>query len=293
MEYFDLHCDTIAKIRSKRLDFESDRLQVNAKDFPLFEKYGQCFALWLDDELRGEAAFEKASELYEEYIDYKNAISKFENVRPVLTLENAASLGGKLENLEIWKSRSVAVMGLTWNGANELGFGADFKRGGLTRFGKEAVCEAERLNVVVDVSHLNEDGFRDVARIAKKPFIASHSNCYAVRAHRRCLKDHQIKEIISRGGLIGINFYPIFLGRGDVFELIYKNICHLIELGGEKAIAFGSDFDGAEMDARLNRLGDATALRSFLIEKGVDSATLDDIFYKNAKNFFNDILNIQ
>ena len=92
------------------------------------------------------------------------------------------------------------------------------------------------------------------------------------------------------GGVMGICFYPDFLGRGDTFELIYAHIYHALELGGENRICFGSDFDGAKMSKELNSLEKAESLYTFLSKKGFDDELLAKIFYKNGENFFNNVL---
>ncbi|MCM1544879.1 MAG: membrane dipeptidase [Ruminococcus sp.] len=291
MDYFDLHCDTVTTAFAKGIDLASEKLQVNVKISMLFKNYRQCFALWLNDDFHGKAAFKKADELYNFYQSQLPLIEKCV-VKPMLTLENAVSLGGELENIALWKSRGVCAMSLTWNGENELACGADVASGGLTALGKKALHEAENQGIVIDVSHLNEDGFCDVSKIAHKPFIASHSNCFSVCPHKRNLKDYQIKEIIACGGLIGINFYPVFLGS-NVFEAVYENICHIISFGGENSIAFGSDFDGAKMSRRLKNLSCIPPLRAFLLKKGMDSSLLDKFFSKNSENFFNNVLHNQ
>lgn len=288
MEYFDLHCDTVEKAFSKGVDLTDDKLQVNVKNAEYIKNYHQCFALWLNDDFHGKAAFDRATELYRFYLRQKQLLPH--SIKPLLTLENAVALGGNLDNITVWHERSVRAMTLTWNGENELACGADVVAGGLTALGRDAVREAQRHNIVIDVSHLNEDSFCDTVRISHEPLIASHSCCFSVCPHRRNLKDYQIKEIISSDGLIGINFYPLFLGKGNVFERIYQNICHIANLGGERSISFGSDFDGAKMNRRLKNITKIKELRIFLSKKGIADSALDDIFFKNSEKFFNNIL---
>lgn len=107
--------------------------------------------------------------------------------------------------------------------------------------------ELEKNRIVIDVSHLNTLGFWDLCEIAERPFLATHSNCFEICPHKRNLDDLQIREIIRRKGLIGINFYPIFInGESDAsFQEIRRHIRHILSLGGEDVIAVGSDFDGA------------------------------------------------
>lgn len=208
-----------------------------------------------------------------------------------LTLENAASFGGCLENIALWKKRGIVASTLTWNSDNSLGGGVNGIKG-LTSYGKAAIREMEKSKMTVDVSHLNEKTFYDFLSVCHKPFIASHSNCFTVCSHKRNLRDWQLRELIVAGGIVGLNFYPLFLG-GNVFEKLYENICHILQLGGENNIALGSDFDGAKMLPSLNKDSKVSDLYSFLIKKGMEKSILEKIFFKNAENFFNNVLQVQ
>ena len=286
MRYSDLHCDTVSRAYKEKKSLYDGDLAINALKANSIEKYEQCFALWLSDELQGEAAFS----LFESMLTYYE--SKMQNLKdkgvtdliPHLTIENASALGGNLDNIAYFKSRGVEIMSLTWNGENELASGVNAK-GGLKAFGRQAVKEMARLGMTLDVSHLNERGFYEVCLIDNIKIIATHSNCYDICKHKRNLKKWQIKEIISRGGLIGLNFYPAFLGTGRfcAFEKIRANIEYLLSLGGEDCIAFGRDFDGAEMSPQLDGIDKVGELREYLLSEGLSKRTADKIFYRNAK----------
>lgn len=284
MKYFDLHCDTVTSICDG-----SKNPAVTAEKAEDFEKYSQLFAIWLRDGYSPSKAAEKA-EAYYKY--YKSFFKNFEseNKKPFLSLENAICFGDDLKNVGLWGERVVKSVTLTWNGENALGRGADFKSGGLTDFGRDVFCELQKKKIAVDVSHLNKDGFFDCVRLAKAPIIATHSNCFSICPHQRNLDDSQIKEIFSLGGIIGVCYYPLFLGKGDVFELIYEHIYHMLELGGENGVCLGSDFDGAEMDKGLDSLEKVIDLRSYLSKKGLSKDILEKIFFGNAQNFFNNVL---
>ncbi len=282
MMYSDLHCDSITKAYEKKMSITDSRLAVKISS-DKFIKREQCFALWLSDELHGEAAFCYAKKLLKFYKECEDEIKSW-GVTPHLTIENASALGGNLSNIAYFREFGAVMMSLTWNGENDLASGADAV-GGLKPLGKDAIREMEKQGIILDVSHLNEEGFRDVCKIATKPFIASHSNCYDICPHRRNLKKWQIKEIIDRGGLIGINFYPAFLGSGNAFELIRQNIEYILSLGGENCIALGSDFDGAKMSDELKTADDVVKLRDYLLCRGMSESVVEKVFYKNAVNF--------
>ncbi len=279
MMYSDLHCDSITKAYEKKMSITDSRLAVKISS-DKFIKREQCFALWLSDELHGEAAFCYAKKLLQFYKESEDKI-KSRGVIPHLTIENASALGGNLDNIAYFRDQGAVMMSLSWNGENDLASGADATHG-LKPKGKDAIREMEKQGIILDVSHLNEDGFRDVCKMATKPFIASHSNCYDICPHKRNLKKWQLKEIIDRGGLIGINFYPAFLGKGSVFERIRDNIEYILSLGGEDCIVLGSDFDGAKMSRELKTADDVVKLRDYLLASGVSGEVVEKIFYENA-----------
>ena len=286
MNYTDLHCDTISRAYKEKKSFFDGDLQINAVKSEKIEKYEQYFALWLSDELRGETAFSLCKNMLDYYESQMNDLKDkgITNLIPHLSIENASSLGGNLENIGYFNSRGVEMMSLTWNGENDLASGVNAE-GGLKAFGRQALKEMARYNMTLDVSHLNEKGFYEVCLIDSIKIVASHSNCYDICHHKRNLKKWQIKEIISRGGLIGLNFYPLFLGTGqpDVYGKIRDNIEYLLSMGGENCIAFGSDFDGAEMSPKLSGIDKIGELYKYLLSSGLSKRVVEGIFYRNAE----------
>ena len=285
MNYTDLHCDTVTRCYKENKSFRDGDLHINTVKTKDIENYRQYFALWLGDEPKGETAFSLCKNILDYYHkEIAPIISGYPNISAHLSIENASALGGNLDNIAYFKERGVEMMSLTWNGENELASGVHAS-GGLKPLGRDAVREMARLGITFDVSHLNERGFYEVCLIDSIKIVASHSNCYDICKHKRNLKKWQIKEIISRGGLIGLNFYPPFLGTGQVstFEKIRANIEYLLSLGGENRIAFGSDFDGAEMSPELDGIDKVGELYRYLLYSGFDSELLDNIFYKNVQ----------
>ena len=283
MRYSDLHCDTVSRCYREKKSICDVDLQINALKTKDIKNYEQYFALWLHDEKQGEAAFSLCENMLDYYeSEIKPFISVCPNISAHLSIENCSALGGKLDNIAYFKSRGVKMMSLTWNGENDLASGVHAS-GGLKSLGREAVREMARLGITLDVSHLNEQGFYEVCLIDSVRIVASHSNCYDICHHIRNLRKWQVRELISRGGLIGLNFYPAFLGSGSVFEKIRENIEYILSLGGENAIAFGSDFDGADMSPDLDSIDKVTSLRSYLSACGFEDSFLERIFYLNAK----------
>ncbi len=169
----------------------------------------------------------------------------------VFSVEGGEVFEGKLERLyEFDKLARIRMVALTWNHENEVG--SPSRHGstdGLKPFGLELLNEMDRLGIYADVSHLNDAGFFDICEHMKLPPIASHSNARELCDVSRNLSREQIKEIISRGGFIGINFYPRFLTKAETATIddIIRHIDYIAEMGGIDVLGFGSDFDGIEV----------------------------------------------
>ena len=152
----------------------------------------------------------------------------------ILSVEGGSAAAGSLDNIRSMYRDGVRLMTLTWNAENELGHGVwSPEGGGLSPFGKEAVALMNRLGMIVDVSHLSDAGFADVAKISENPFVASHSCSRALCPHRRNLTDEMFSVIRDRGGLVGINFCREFLDH--CFELLgpYIKSCHIKDIALE------------------------------------------------------------
>jgi membrane dipeptidase len=172
-----------------------------------------------------------------------------------------------------WVDRGVRVVGLAWNTPNRYsgGTGDD---GGLTADGRRLLAEMRRLRVVPDVSHLNRRAFDDVLAADDGVVVASHSNAYALCAHRRNLTDDQIRGIAARDGLVGIVLYAPFLSEGVCdLDHVARHIDHMVQLVGPEHVGLGSDLDGGfQTDkapegiatvADLRRIGDRLLTRGF------------------------------
>lgn len=287
MNYFDLHCDTVTKAFAEKISLSDGEMHINLKKAGYIENYEQCFAIWIDDKFKGRSAFSFCCSVLDFYDQHLKNLTEgsTQNFTPILTIENGSALAGDADNIAFFADRGVKMMTLTWNGENELGFGVGAgSSGGLKYFGKRAIKMMEKENITVDVSHLNEQGFRAVVSVTAMPFAASHSGCYSIVPHKRNLKNWQIKEIIASDGLIGIPFCESFIGGGK--EKLYEHICHVLSLGGENNIAIGSDFDGCDIHPDLSGIEKVKELYAFLCESDIGKALTDKIFYINAENFF-------
>ena len=298
--FADLHCDTITALYERKEELLKNNLHIDINRLNKFNKPTQVFAIWLAKKYYKDAFnitnimidfFEKELEKNKDYIKKivsYNDILKDDKINAMLAIEGGESIEDNLNNIEHFYNRGVRIMSLCWNYENNLCYGAATQsKNGLKPFGKEAVKIMNSLNMVIDVSHLNEAGFFDLYKISKKPFIATHSNAYSICNHYRNLKDDQLKAIKDCGGIVGINLYPGFLNNENkaTIEDVFRHIDYMEKILGIDKICFGSDFDGIENTPKniedISKYNDLI----FKIEKIYGKDVAEKIAYKNFYNF--------
>ncbi len=206
------------------------------------------------------------------------------NPHALLSLEGAECLDGRLSVLYALFTLGIRMIGLTWNHANSVADGVGEPRGaGLTDFGKEVVQHMQSLGMVVDVSHLSEQGVYDVARLATAPIIASHSNARHVFEHRRNLTDEQMKMIVDTGGVIGVTFVPEFITSHETVTMddLIPHVEHMLDVVGVHGVALGSDFDGIDQTMQDLRRGSDYPRFLERLEKEFGSEVVRLIAYEN------------
>lgn len=298
MRLFDLHCDTLYKAYTEHKSLITNDCHVSFERGAAFDKWVQCMAVWIPDEVRGQTAVALVENcckfLQSELRDFNSYAAQIDSVSNgigksniILTLEGGACLGGRLENVEYFRSLGARAMTLTWNGSCEIGDGADVENSkGLTDFGKAVITEMERCGIVVDLSHASDRLFYDAVQAAKRPFIATHSNSRSVYPHRRNLTDEQFKIIKDSGGIVGLNFHKYFLSDDNQsITDIVRHTEYFLSLGGENTIAIGSDFDGADMPNDINSIDDINKIYEVFLKLNYSETLLDKLFFKNAYNF--------
>jgi membrane dipeptidase len=162
----------------------------------------------------------------------------------ILAVEGAEAAGSSLEFFSLFFKMGVRVLSLTWNRRTMFadGVGESDTGGKLTSLGIDAVSEMERVGIILDVSHISENGFWHVAEVSKKPFIASHSSMHALQNHPRNLRDSQVKRIIDGGGFVSLNAFGAFLSDSPSVESMIEHTEYAIKLAGERNVGFGFDF---------------------------------------------------
>ena len=303
MNLFDLHCDTLYKAVTQNLPLDDKSMQVSQilnKD----SKRLQCYAIWIPDVFTPEKAeeifYSANKKLYDEcerlnikLIGQNESISKCfknNNYSALFTIENSTALNGNIENVEKFAKLGVKIITLTWNAANAVGDGADVSNSkGITDFGKRVVREMEHNGIVVDISHASDKLFYDVAEIANRPFIATHSNSRSVTNHIRNLTDEQFKIIKDRNGIVGINFHRDFLSdnpdSASKYDLL-KHIDKFLSLGGENTVCIGTDFDGCSLPDDITGSESLAEVYEMLLIQNYKESVIRKIFYENALNFF-------
>ena len=188
----------------------------------------------------------------------------------ILHFEDATPIDPGFNALEVFHAAGVRSLGLCWSRPNIFATGVPFRfpsspdtGPGLSDLGKELVRVCNEMRIMVDLSHLNEKGFWDVAGLSRAPLVASHSNAHAVCAFSRNLTDKQLDAVRESGGMVGVNFGAMFLredGKPEQdtsLDIVVRHFVHLVERMGIDHVGFGSDFDGTRV---ISSIGDATGV---------------------------------
>lgn len=301
MNFIDGHCDTITTALALNQSLNENNLHL---DFERLKKTGnicQFFAIWLDKNLynKGFENTKKAIDFFDKQIlntyvkkalSYNEVIKNYNDgfISGIVTVEGGEALEGNIDNLKKLHDLGVRLITLCWNYENELGFGATTKsENGLKDFGMEVIKKMNELNMIIDVSHLNEAGFWDVYEKSNKAFIATHSNAFHICRHCRNLNDSQLKAIAEKGGVIGLNLYPNFLnesGNATIYDIL-KHTEYIINLIGDDYLTLGCDFDGIDKSPEnINTVVDLKYIYEIFCKEFGEKIS-DKIFYKNYMEF--------
>lgn len=316
MKILDMHCDTLGIAMR---DYENFSLLKNeaSVDFQKMQKgnyMGQFFAMFLPPrqfaERMGRTLPEDdemirimSSTLYRELEKHSDLIAFAGNAADLeknnkdgkmsafLTIEDGRSVEGSFEKLQGYYDLGVRLISLTWNYANCFGspnsLDKEVMNTGLTQFGKEAIEWMNDKGMIVDVSHLSDGGFFDVAKLSKKPFVASHSNCRALSNHQRNLTDEMIPLMANAGGVAGINFAPAFLAeditsKDSLVSDMVRHIKHFVKVGGIECVGMGSDFDGIGGNLEVKDASMMQMIFEALRKEGFSEDQIEKIAYTNV-----------
>ncbi|WP_139905274.1 dipeptidase [Clostridium thermarum] len=311
MKIIDLHCDTLDKLAEvEGSELKENIFSVDINKLKKSNYLAQFFALFVDRNdhpdiqawaLELVRIFKKEmlknSDSVKQAFSYSDILEN-ENkglISSVLTIEEGAVIQGDLENLKGFYELGVRLITLTWNYPNEIGYPNylwKYSNEGLTDFGLQLIDAMNEMGIIIDVSHLSDRGFYDVAARSRAPFIASHSNARSITNNPRNLTDDMIKILADRGGLTGLNFFSGFLGEYNIatVEDMVKHVKHIYKIGGIDVLALGSDFDGISTPVEFEDCSKMDVLYNSLIKNGFSEDEADKIFYKNALRVIKEVM---
>lgn len=303
---FDLHCDTALALLGKSMQdagsLRENKFHIDLNRAKALPGYAQCFACFTTPfmETWGNVP---VSEVFErEMVSVLREVEKNtdlialaytakdvqENLKKgkmsaILTIEGPAGFGFDAALLGDLYAVGFRMTTLGWNEQNVLA-GSHETGGGLTDLGKEYVKEAQRLGMIVDVSHISDEAFWDIVSITEKPIVASHSNSRRICDVSRNLTDDMFLAICQTGGVAGFNQCASFVGDKCDLDTVCDHIIHFLELDPAGShIALGGDLDGCdELPAGFDGIQSYPAMANKLLERGVDTDAVHRIFWDNA-----------
>jgi len=337
IRFFDAHCDAVMKALTGEAEFLSGEGTGHVTLPSLLEGQiaVQVFACFVLSERYPGREKDQAMVVLDTILDWiansDGMLSLVETandlapgpeggVAAILALEGGDPLQGCADNLRRFSQLGVRLIIPAWkdNPFSGTAFGTNSP---LTPEGKKLIAVAEEENVAIDVSHLSDRAFDDVARLAKRPFLASHSNCRALCPHPRNLDDDRLRSLAERGGVLGINLSPMFLDP-NVYEQvrplyvaflsgggarqqgtagpkvppcdpawIVRHLQHAIDVGGEDCVGLGGDLDGIpQLPTGFSTVADYPSLIPLLDRAGLPDRQIEKICYGNFVRLFEELL---
>ena len=303
---FDLHCDTALTLLGEDMNtaggLRKNELHIDLERAKQLPGYCQCFACFTTPmmeewhKISPVVIFEREIATIQRELDKNKNLMRIaystEDIRKnaekgkmsaILTIEGTAGFGHDPDLLEDLYAIGFRISSLGWNERNPLA-GSHATGGGLTELGKTYVKKAQQLGMLMDVSHLSDEGFWDMMDITCGPVVATHSNSRAVHNVSRNISDDMFRAICQTGGVAGINLYSSFIGEDPDVDQICDHIFHFMELDPDgKHIALGGDLDGCDSLPRgFAGVQDYPKLAARLLERGLSEETVMDIFWNNA-----------
>ncbi len=337
----DTHVDTATHLLWRWPDF-SQRLEEGHLDIPRLREGGVdavMFAVWIDEGFSNEAALKlclrgidtihRAIDTYSDDLAFARtaadvtAAHEAGKIAILITIEGGRVICDDLGILRMLESLGVCSITLAWGAATAWVDAHNHQRhGGLTDFGRDVVREMQRLNMLVDISHLSDPAFWDVIEVAERPVFASHSSCHALQPHTRNMKDDMIEALAKNGGVMNINFFGGFIGANpetghveptlrkppvyrDPFDRIaymvpepgpplsrlIDHYNHAIKLAGAEHVGIGSDFDGVtQLPQGMEDASNLPSLTAGLLEAGHSEHDVTQILGANNLRLFEQTL---
>lgn len=320
MFVLDSHCDTPMRLL-EGCDLSVDGTEGHV-DFPRLRKGGvdaSFFALYIPAALDTDQAYSRMCrmmELTRESVGRNSDVAALAKdsvelaanksagkISIMLGLENGSPLGTDWKRFDKLCSDGVRYITLCHNGDNLICDSAAqaSTHHGLSAFGKELVRAMNDNNILVDCAHISDESFWDVLKYSKRPVVSTHSCCRALCGHRRNMTDEMIRALASEGGVIQINFYPLFLqdglddngldksGKPISYQRIADHIDHVVEIAGIDHVGIGTDFDGIECTpAGMEDVSKLPALFDLLRKRSYSETDLSKISGDNFLRVMNE-----
>ena len=303
---FDFHCDTALALLGEDLNqagsLRKNALHIDLERASALDGYAQCFGCFTTSPREEQSGISPVVIFERELATIQREVSQNADriaiayspqdvednrdrgiMSAILTLEGTAGFGHDPALLEDLYAVGFRISSLGWNEENPL-TGSHKTGGGLTDQGRAYVREAQRLGMLVDVSHISDRGFWDIMEITDAPVLATHSNSRAVYDNSRNLTDEMFRALCQTGGLAGINVCTAFLGENPTLDTMCDHVFHFLELDPEaRHIALGGDLDGIrETPDGFTGVESWPAFANRLLERGLDETMAHRIFWDNA-----------
>ncbi len=304
MPYFDAHCDTLSRCLEQDACLWENDGQLDLKRLGKFQKRGQVFAVFHDGAVPAEgglfAMCQRQQQLFAQgckthadimaqcrsgpEIDAAVAAGK---LAAVLSVEGGELLDCDPDKLDWAREVGVRCVNPTWNHANALsGSNVEDRERGLSDVGRVFVRQAQKHNILLDVSHLSDPGFWDLMDMTEKPIVATHSNSRALCGHTRNLTDDMYRAIVQTGGVVGLNFWVRFVrdAENPTMDDLVRHVDRFMELGGAKHLCLGGDLDGCDkLAGGMTGVQDVPRLWQALADHGYGRGELEDLFFNNLR----------
>lgn len=321
MKVVDMHCDTIGELwkaekAGKPISLRSNSLHIDLEKMQKGDYLLQNFAMFVflgrekDPLVNVLEMIDVYNRAMAENADIIGPVLNYEDIEKnraagklsgMLTIEEGAVLKGNPYVVRSLYQLGVRMLTLTWNFENEIGYpntivkAKDYdpsRHYGLKPEGIEIVREMNRVGMIVDVSHLGDDGFWDVVKYCDGPFVASHSNARAVCSHTRNMTDDMIRALADKGGVMGLNFCGDFLnpnGKSRVEDMV-RHAKHIINVGGSDILGLGTDYDGIDGDLELDHCDKMPLLAQEMERQGFSTQQIEKIFHGNVLRLYREVL---
>ena len=297
---FDCHCDTAVRVWLTGRSLRENSLHLDLMRLKKFSPAAQVFAVCTETLEDPQVKAAAVIRYFKEQIEMNSDIVKLclnshdivstmagGKIAALLSVEGAE----QIDDIEMAYALGVRVVHITWNFDNGLCGSVMGSGAGLSEKGRCFVKKAQELGVLIDTSHISQQGFWEVLEISRKPVIAGHSNTRALCPVPRNLSDEQFIALKNQGGGAGINLYPEFLGLGRDIDAVFAHIEHFMALGGEKAVFLGCDLDGIdEMPKGIHGVEDLGKIYEVLLRHNYPESLVRDVFINNIMNIMERVL---